>query len=499
MSKVPGFSRVSIGDPLSADPSERSSPVPLRKKGGFLRPQVAEATVAAIDVLLIVAAGLISSSTYYWLTGGSAEHALPYGGLGLIIAVNFVAIMTARRNYRLKNLMRRPQQAREIMLTWSGLFGLLAVVAFTMKISSDFSRGATIIFFTGGIITLLGWRYIVAHFISRSLTTGLFAQKRIIVIAEEGEANLSRALRELLSYGYAPIKTYDISKGEITSPGIAASLTFKLQDLIQLARSEHIQDVYLLVDWRNDRIIDGILSTLCVLPISVHLLPDGRAARFLSYPAIHVGDTWTALLQRAPLTRAELIAKRCFDLVFASTGVVLVLPLLLAASFFIILDSRGPILFRQKRDGFNGDTFEIFKLRTMHVLENGPQIKQATRNDPRVTRVGRLLRKSSIDELPQLFNVIRGDMSLVGPRPHAISHNSEYEQLIANYAFRHHVKPGLTGWAQVNGYRGETYHIEQMTRRVEHDLWYINHWSLWLDLKIVIRTLIVLLRQPDAY
>src|SRR5213076_806698 len=137
--------------------------------------------------------------------------------------------------------------------------------------------------------------------------------------------------------------------------------------------------------------------------------------------------------------------------------------------------------------------------RTMHVLEEGPVIQQATQNDPRVTRVGRWLRKSSIDELPQLFNVLSGEMSLVGPRPHATSHNSEYEKVIANYAFRHHVKPGLTGWTQVNGCRGETRQIAQMQQRVKYDLWYINNWTIWLDLRILLRTVVVTMRQDGAY
>jgi undecaprenyl-phosphate galactose phosphotransferase/putative colanic acid biosynthesis UDP-glucose lipid carrier transferase len=135
----------------------------------------------------------------------------------------------------------------------------------------------------------------------------------------------------------------------------------------------------------------------------------------------------------------------------------------------------------------------------MQVLEDGDVIAQATRNDPRVTRLGRWLRQTSIDELPQLFNVIIGNMSLVGPRPHAVAHNGEYQKVVANYAFRHHVKPGITGWAQVNGYRGQTKTVDMMARRVEYDLWYINHWSLWLDLKILLKTLLFLYRQPMAY
>jgi undecaprenyl-phosphate galactose phosphotransferase/putative colanic acid biosynthesis UDP-glucose lipid carrier transferase len=152
----------------------------------------------------------------------------------------------------------------------------------------------------------------------------------------------------------------------------------------------------------------------------------------------------------------------------------------------------------QTRNGFNGRPFKIFKFRTMSVLEDGLVIRQATKSDPRTTRLGRVLRRSNIDELPQLFNVIAGDMSLVGPRPHAAVHNSKYEKVIAKYAYRHHVKPGLTGWAQINGLRGETKTIDLMAKRVEYDLWYIKNWSIWLDFRILLHTLIVGL-QSTAY
>ena len=174
-------------------------------------------------------------------------------------------------------------------------------------------------------------------------------------------------------------------------------------------------------------------------------------------------------------------------------------PLLLIAALAIKLDSPGPVLFKQKRNGFNGRTFTILKFRSMRVLEDGEIIQQATRDDPRVTRLGRWLRKTSIDELPQLFNVLRGDMSLVGPRPHAVAHNNEYQKLVANYAFRHHMKPGITGWAQINGFRGETRTVDLMEQRVEHDIWYVNHWSPWLDLRIVLKTFVLAYRQPTAY
>ena len=174
---------------------------------------------------------------------------------------------------------------------------------------------------------------------------------------------------------------------------------------------------------------------------------------------------------------------------------LLLSPLMLLTALLIKLDSHGPVLFFQTRNGFNGRAFRIVKFRSMHVLEDGNAIRQATRTDPRVTRLGR---RTNIDELPQLFNVLNGDMSLVGPRPHAVAHNNEYDKLIANYALRNHVKPGITGWAQVNGYRGETPTTDLMEQRVAYDLRYINNWSMWLDVRILFRTLIVGL-QPTAY
>ena len=476
-----------------------SNDAPERAWQRLLRPRFLEGGVAVVDIILILAAGLACSSAYHWLAGGNFGNVVPYAGTGIIVAANFAAIMTARRNYRLKRLVSFAIQARETILIWSGTYGLLAIAAFTMKVSSDFSRGAVILFFVGGLGALLAWRRLVADLLSKSLANGSFAQRKIIVIGEQGQTSSSRPLIELQRYGFNAVKICELSREEIASPGIVLSLRSKLAEIIQIARSDSIEDVYLVIRWSHHRIIDGIIDALAVLPISVHLIPDETAARFLSYPVANIGDTWTTLLKRAPLTRVELAAKRFFDLSLATAGLLTLLPLMLGAALLIKLDSHGPVFFLQKRNGFNGKTFDIFKFRTMHVLEDGPTVKQATRDDPRVTRMGRWLRRSSIDELPQLFNVIRGEMSLVGPRPHATSHNSEYGKLIANYAFRHHVKPGLTGWAQVNGSRGETTKVDQMERRVEYDLWYINNWSPWLDLRIVLQTVLVALRQDTAY
>ena len=200
-------------------------------------------------------------------------------------------------------------------------------------------------------------------------------------------------------------------------------------------------------------------------------------------------------MTRKPLTRAEIVQKRFFDLLFAALGLVALTPLMIAVAILIKLDSPGPIFFVQRRYGFNQQPFRIIKFRTMRSLEDGFAVRQTTRDDPRLTKIGRWLRRWNIDEIPQLFNVLAGDMSLVGPRPHALSHDHEYERRISMYARRHNVKPGITGWAQINGYRGEIDSEEKIRKRVEYDLVYIDNWSLWLDLKIIARTVL----SPTAY
>jgi len=505
MSGVPSLSRfapknTSAGSTTnSVGPQPSSAPTRASPWRRLLRPQIVEKAVLVADHVLIVSIGFICSLIYLWAAKADPTKATSFIGVGLIIAFNFTALMAARRNYSLKNLAQFVRQARDASLFWCGVFAMLAIAGFVMKISDGFSRGSTMLFFVVGLATLTCWRLLVARLISTALAMGSFAKRSVIVIAQQDKSLSSRSLHELQRYGYQPVKTCEVTSQEITALGIPGSLQAKLADVIDTARDQHIEDIYLSVGWQHHRAIDGILDALAVLPVSVHLVPDASAARFLNYPTAHIGSTWTLNLRRPPLSATERTAKRFFDISLATSGLVLLAPLMLITVLLIKLDSRGPVFFRQSRNGFNGRAFNIFKFRTMHVIENGPEVRQATRNDPRVTRVGRWLRRSSIDELPQLFNVILGHMSLVGPRPHATSHNTEYENLIANYAFRHHVKPGLTGWAQVNGYRGETRLIEQMERRVEHDLWYINNWSPMLDLRIVLQTVMVALRQTAAY
>jgi exopolysaccharide biosynthesis polyprenyl glycosylphosphotransferase len=208
-----------------------------------------------------------------------------------------------------------------------------------------------------------------------------------------------------------------------------------------------------------------------------------------------VGPLASLQLTRLPLTRVEVVQKRLFDLVCSALGLLALTPLFILVAILVKLDSPGPVFFVQRRYGFNQQPFRIIKFRTMRAFDDGAVVTQATRDDPRLTRIGRWLRRWNIDEIPQLFNVLAGDMSLVGPRPHALSHDHEFERRISLYARRHNVKPGITGWAQINGFRGEIDNEEKLAKRVEYDLFYIDNWSPWLDLKIIARTVL----SPKAY
>lgn len=457
-----------------------------------------EPLVLAADVALIIGASVFGGVTYSWLSAGNIADTQLFLGIGVLVAVYCSSFLAARGCYRVKALTRVKAQAGEVTVAWLSIFFILMSVAFILKIAETFSRGSTLMFFATGWAALLLWRSYIASYLTDSFTHGGFAERKIILIGEHAQLASSAVLRDLRQCGYKPISTVTIADQEIDANEMAPALRSRMHDVIEAARHEMVDDIFLLVGWDRTRCIENILNFLSVLPIPVHLVPDQNVSRFLGRPMVYVGATWMAELRRAPLTQLERMLKRSIDIALGAGAIVLLSPMMVIVACFIKLDSSGPVLFKQTRNGFNGKSFSILKFRTMRVLEDGPVIQQATRNDPRVTQFGRALRRTNLDELPQLFNVLRGEMSLVGPRPHAAAHNNEYEQRIATYAFRYHVKPGITGWAQVNGYRGETRTVALMEKRVEHDLWYINNWSIWLDAKVLLRTLALGL-QRSAY
>ncbi|MCR6632695.1 MAG: undecaprenyl-phosphate glucose phosphotransferase [Magnetospirillum sp.] len=272
-----------------------------------------------------------------------------------------------------------------------------------------------------------------------------------------------------------------------------------LDEAERMVRDEDVDDVIVAVPWTDTARLSDCLSVLRPLTVDVHLFPE-TPAPFMDGNGLSVlGGVPMARIATRPLSGWRVLVKAAEDRVLGALLLALVSPLLAAVALAIKLDSPGPVFFRQSRYGYDNRPFTCFKFRSMVNRPEELQVRQATRDDPRVTRVGRLLRRTSLDELPQLINVVNGTMSLVGPRPHAVSHHHHYARLVDDYRCRHRMKPGITGWAQINGYRGETATVELMRKRVIHDLWYIDHWSLGLDLMILARTPLACLKATNAY
>jgi Undecaprenyl-phosphate glucose phosphotransferase len=265
-------------------------------------------------------------------------------------------------------------------------------------------------------------------------------------------------------------------------------------------REQHIDEVWLALPLSEERAILELVDEFRNDLINVRFMPDVRALALFDGSVTELLGFPTINLAASPLPPNALVKKELFDRIFALIALIAVSPILLACAIAVKLSSPGPVFFKQCRKGADGRVFMIYKFRSMrlHAKKEGV-LEQATRGDPRITRVGRFLRRTSLDELPQFFNVLRGDMSVVGPRPHALEHDDLYQHIVSGYIHRYRIKPGITGWAQINGFRGETDRIEKMEGRVAHDLYYLRNWSFALDVKIIFATVFKGLHHPNAY
>jgi Undecaprenyl-phosphate glucose phosphotransferase len=486
-----------------SDQSGTLAPSPIGRRAISFRDRLAlpyylvGPVVLAVDFALLVCASMVAGIGYHRIFLNQVPDFGPYVAIGALAALNLTTILTALSAYKLQILISLKHQTRNVVLVWVIVFLTLLSVAFTLKIGEELSRGATLGFFVIGLVFLFLWRSTLERLLQKAVADGTFAKQRTMFIGDKALLSASQVMSELRCYGYMPNTVLEIDPGEDAVTAVTG-VQHKIDLAVRTAREQQIESVVLVFRWDNSRCIEAMLVALSVLPIPVYLAPDATVTRYLN--SLHsIGPVWTAELKRAPLSKIEQLLKRAVDLLGASAGLLLLSPLMLTTALLIKVDSPGPIFFSQWRSGFNGRLFRIFKFRSMTVLEDGPVIAQATRDDPRVTRVGQWLRRTNIDELPQLFNVLRGEMSLVGPRPHAAAHDSEYERKIADYAFRFQFKPGITGWAQSNGCRGETRTLDLMSKRVECDLWYINNWSVWLDIRILFKTLITELWGSHGY
>jgi Undecaprenyl-phosphate glucose phosphotransferase len=457
------------------------------------------ALFAGVDGATVVLASLMGATGYQLLTSGGAPWNLHFHiGAGLAAALLYLLIGRSSGFYQVTEIFSSGRRdVARVLGQWLLTSLLLSLLAFLFRIGVEFSRGSIICFFAIALGFLLASRHLMKMFLSWAVGAGRVQGRRVVLIGLRDELAAIGQADMLCRFGLSEVARVALPRSWSLASG--ETILTLLDEALLEARNRGAEEIVLALSWNDTRSIEVIRDRLRRSPLPVQLLPNRKVRYLVENPLFTVSRTLSIEIQRTPLSKLEQFAKRALDIVGASAALLMFWPVMLVTALAIKLDSPGPVLFRQRRSGFNTKRFVIFKFRTMTVMENDATVSQATRYDPRVTRLGRLLRASSIDELPQLFNVLLGDMSLTGPRPHAVAHDDQYSNILADYAHRHHVKPGITGWAQVHGCRGNTSEVDLMQKRLDMDLWYISNWNLGLDVLILFRTFAEVLRHRNAY
>lgn len=458
-----------------------------------------ELWLRAGDVLAVLASG----TTAYLLKFGYWE---PLGrdyrvtiGIVLLYAALCFWLSPLYRRWRSRGLVR---EIGVLWLVWTIVFCLFSVHAVLLQLGASLSRQWLGSWYLLGMAGLVGIRVGVHAALRQMRRAGADVQRVLVVGMRKPIIKLHRYLDKRPEAGIAIIG-YFASAHDLIRRGI--DLPPRLGDLSSISgylerNHGRIEQIWISLPLSDRNNVKGLLQLLERYPVPVKLVPDIIDFGILNPSVEQIGRMPIINLRQGVTNPYYLAVKRVEDWVIAGLVVLLLSPLFLMLAIGVKLSSPGPVFFRQVRNGLGGREFKMLKFRSMRVHREEPgRITQATRDDPRVTRFGAFLRRSSLDELPQFFNVLGGSMSVVGPRPHAVQHNDQYEQLIDRYMQRHYVKPGITGWAQVNGYRGETRELRAMKKRVQYDLDYIRRWSPWLDIRIVVMTALKVLGQKAAY
>ena len=450
------------------------------------------------DGCIILLASLAGGIGYHLLAENPVPSIPPYCAVGLLASLIYILRMSGKGFYDFPDSAKPGVELGEILVCWSATALLLALFAFLLKVGVDYSRGSFVAFCLLAPAGLLGIRKITKFALAEAVSRGAIGRRDAVLIGDFDEISALEPRDLLAFFGAIEINRFFLSQGDDPAACLSTD-TQILNSVANFVRRRNCREVLIALPWDDTRRIELVREQIKTLPVAARLLPDMKVRCLTNFTSSARQQVLTIEIQRAPLSATQRLVKRTMDIILAALGLIFFMPIMVITAIGIKLDSPGPVIFRQNRNGFNGRQFVIYKFRTMTVLENGPAVLQATRDDPRVTTIGRLLRSASIDELPQLLNVLKGDMSLIGPRPHALAHDSYFENVLSDYAFRHHVKPGITGWAQCNGARGAMPSIEEVADRVKLDLWYINNWSIWLDLHILIKTVFEVIRKRNAY
>ncbi|MBK5002878.1 undecaprenyl-phosphate glucose phosphotransferase [Pseudomonas sp. S31] len=427
---------------------------------------------AIMDMLIVFAAGVFS---YFYRFGtpeptGRYSFALTTTAIVVVLCLAIGGAYGSQRGHSFR------RQLSFLVASWASAAGILLSLSFFLKVSEDYSRiwFSTMLVVGGAACILL--RLSVYLILRKIRSSGMNLKSVLLVHSNDDSSFQLNTENDLREDGFSLASTLKID-----------SVSEWTATLVNKVDEEKIHEVWISLPLSRGGDVSSIMYALRHHTVAVRFIPELRDIPLLNHRVSHIAGLYSLDLSCSPMDSPARLIKRAEDLFIGGIISLIIIPICILIAIAIRTTSPGPILFKQHRTGFNGKKFKVYKFRSMHVhKEDG--VTQASRNDARITKVGAFLRRTSLDELPQFFNVLQGRMSIVGPRPHALSHNEYYKDLVESYMQRHKVKPGITGWAQVSGFRGETDTLEKMQKRVEHDLWYIDNWSLWLDLKIIFQT-----------
>jgi Undecaprenyl-phosphate glucose phosphotransferase len=497
---------VKASPPLAGDTASALSPA-ARKVAeepyeSAYSPIVLAGLVRVIEAGLVLAVGFALYAAYVVPSDGFAWH---YVGAIFGIALLAMLAFQIADIYQVQAFRGHEKQYMRLASAWSVVFLIAISVPFFAKAGDQFSRAWLGSFYVVGLFTLIGFRRALFLLVRKWTREGRLDRRTVVVGADSNGYSLIHSLAAQRDSDVRVIGVFD-DRGDARSPAAHESVAKlgTVEDLVEFARHTRVDLVIFSLPISAESRILQMLKKLWVLPVDIRLSAHTNKLRFRPRSYSYIGTVPVLDIFDKPIADWDVVMKWLFDKIVGSLALLCASPLMLIIALAIKLDSRGPVLFKQKRYGFNNELIEIYKFRSMYADQTDATAKKlVTKDDPRVTRVGRFIRKTSLDELPQLFNVVFfGNLSLVGPRPHAVHAKAEnrlYDEAVDGYFARHRVKPGITGWAQIHGWRGETDNQEKIQRRVEHDLYYIENWSILLDVYILAQTPFALIRTENAY
>jgi Undecaprenyl-phosphate glucose phosphotransferase len=472
-------------------------------EGSLVSQRVVTGAVRIMDGAIVALVGLAIALAYVSepIITRDADYALL---LGFSTAVT-IGVFQCLRLYDPRRLSSFSGQLPRVLLGWTITLAIVGSCLVFMKAAQDYSRVWLALWYLAGGVSLVAGRATLSHLVRVWAREGRLYRRAVIYGAGPVSEEVIHQLEQDSSVDIRISGIFDDRDEDGRTPRNVAGYPRLggLADLLALGRDSRIDLVIVALPVSAEDRLSQIVKRLSVLPADIKLPARATSIRFSPKTYSHVGSVAMIDLYDKPIADWGTVSKWIFDKTIAGLALILLAPVMAAIALAIRLGSRGPVLFKQKRYGFNNELIEVYKFRSMYADRcDAAAATLVRKDDPRVTQIGRFLRKTSLDELPQLFNVLKGNLSLVGPRPHAISAKADdrlYGEVVDNYFARHKVKPGITGWAQINGWRGETDTIEKILKRVEHDLYYIENWSVLFDLYILLMTPLSLLKTENAY